>query len=184
MNLELLFVIITVLLAAWLIKIFNTVIKNRNRVESAWSDIDVQLTRRYDLVPQLVGAIKQYASYEKATFEAVTSLRQEAQQIVNREHKGIVETRLGSGLHRLIALAESYPDLKASENFLHLQKELVVIEDHLQSARRYYNGSVREFNTFSESFPNNVLVNILRIHQYEFFEMDESYIDKDVPSYA
>ncbi|MBT8142045.1 MAG: LemA family protein [Gammaproteobacteria bacterium] len=184
MSKELLFLVLILVIGFWLVVIFNRVIKNRNRVEAAWSDIDVQLTRRYDLVPQLVAAVKQYASYEKATLEAVATLRQEAQGIVKREQKGEVESRLGAGLTRLIALAESYPDLKASENFLHLQKELVEVEDFLQNARRYYNGSVREFNTFAESFPNNLLVNLLRIHQYEFFEMDDSYKDRELPTYA
>ena len=171
MSSELLFLFMIIVLAVLAIRIFNKLIKYRNRVEAAWSDIDVQLSRRYDLIPQLVKVVKQYASYEKATFEAVSALRITAQQTLELTEKGVIETELSLGLMRLIGIAESYPDLKASENFLQLQNELVSVEDDLQSARRYYNGSVREYSTAIEIFPNNLLVHMLRFSNYKYFEM-------------
>ena len=135
--------------------IYNSLIRSRNRVNTAWSDIDVQLQRRYDLVPQLVKAVDQYAKYERATLEAVTQLRSEAMQQADVRARGKVEEELSAGLERLIALAENYPDLKANENFLNLQNELVETENYLQFARRYYNGSVRDYNTLIESVPRH-----------------------------
>ncbi len=174
MNSESLFLLILIAFSVLLIRIFNKLIKNRNRVEAAWSDIDVQLTRRYDLIPQLVKVVKQYASYEKSTFEAITTLRDTAQHTIKLTEKGLLETELSAGLMRLIGIAESYPRLQANENFLHLQHELVDVEDHLQSARRYYNGAVREYITAIEIFPNSMLARLLRFDYYEYFEMEES----------
>ena len=159
-----------VLLAIVGIVIYNRLIRSRNRVSTAWSDIDVQLQRRHDLVPQLVKAVDQYAKYERATLEAVTELRAEAMQQVDVRTRGKVEEQLGAGLERLIALAESYPDLKANENFLNLQNQLVETENYLQFARRYYNGSVRDYNTMIESVPSNIVASLFRFTQRDFFQ--------------
>ena len=159
-----------VLLAIVGIVIYNRLIRSRNRVSTAWSDIDVQLQRRHDLVPQLVKAVDQYAKYERATLEAVTELRAEAMQQVDVRARGKAEEQLGAGLERLIALAESYPDLKANENFLNLQNQLVETENYLQFARRYYNGSVRDYNTMIESVPSNIVASLFRFTQRDFFQ--------------
>ena len=150
--------------------IYNRLIRSRNRVSTAWSDIDVQLQRRHDLVPRLVKAVDQYAKYERATLEAVTQLRVEAMQQADVRKRGKVEEQLGEGLGRLIALAENYPDLKANENFLNLQNELVETENYLQFARRYYNGSVRDYNTLIESVPSNIVASLFRFTQRDFFQ--------------
>jgi LemA protein len=152
------------------IAIYNRLIRSRNRVDTAWSDIDVQLQRRHDLVPRLVNAVDQYAKYERATLEAVTELRSEAMHQVDVRARGQVEEKLGAGLGRLVALAESYPDLKANQNFLKLQHELVETENYLQFARRYYNGSVRDYNTMTESVPSNIVAVLFRFSQREFFQ--------------
>lgn len=150
--------------------LYNRLIRSRNRVDTAWSDIDVQLQRRHDLIPRLVKAVDQYAKYEKATLEAVTELRAEAMQVADIRAKGKVEEKLSAGVERIIALAENYPDLKASENFLDLQNELVETENYLQFARRYYNGSVRDYNTMTESVPSNIIAGWFRFSAREFFQ--------------
>jgi LemA protein len=152
------------------IAIYNRLIGSRNRVSTAWSDIDVQLQRRHDLIPRLVAAVDQYAQYEKATLEAITVLRTEAMQTTDVRAKGRLEEKLKSGLDRIIALAESYPDLKANENFLSLQNELVETENYLQFARRYYNGSVRDYNTRCETVPSNVIANTFNFEAKDFFQ--------------
>lgn len=150
--------------------IYNRLVRGRNRVSNAWSDIDVQLQRRHDLVPRLVTAVKQYAQYEKATLEAVTVLRTEAMQTAEVRAKGKLEEKLSAGLRRIIALAENYPDLKANKNFLKLQNELVETENYLQFARRYYNGAVRDYNTLTETVPNNVVAGWFNFRPKEFFQ--------------
>ena len=150
--------------------IYNRLIRSRNRVDTAWSDIDVQLQRRHDLVPRLVTAVDQYAKYERATLEAVTELRAEAMRVAEVRARGRVEEQLGAGIERLIGLAEDYPDLKANENFLSLQNELVETENYLQFARRYYNGSVRDYNTLTETVPSNVIAGWFRFRQRDFFQ--------------
>ena len=150
--------------------IYNRLIRSRNRVDTAWSDIDVQLQRRHDLVPRLVKAVDQYARYERATLEAVTELRAEAMQVAEVRALGKVEEKLSAGLGRIIALAENYPDLKANENFLELQQELVETENYLQFARRYYNGSVRDYNTMTETVPSNIVASWFRFTPREFFQ--------------
>ncbi len=152
------------------IVIFNQLVRNRNRVKAAWSDIDVQLQRRHDLIPRLVEAVKAYAGYEKATLTAVTELRAQSERAPHLAEKARIEKEIETGLHRLIAVAEAYPDLKADQNFLDLQKELTDVEDHLQYARRYYNGSVRTYNTRIESFPDLLVARPLRFSQREFFD--------------
>lgn len=152
------------------IALYNRLIRSRNRVDTAWSDIDVQLQRRYDLIPQLVKAVDQYAKYERATLAAITELRSRARDTKNVELRGHLEDELSTGLKRLIAVAEAYPDLKANENFLSLQNELVETENYLQFARRYYNGSVRDYHTMLESVPSNVIARIFSFRERQFFQ--------------
>lgn len=170
-----LLVVVAVLLA-WGVWIYNRLVRDRNRVRSAWSDIDVQLTRRHDLVPRLVEAVKAYAEYERATLTAVTELRNQAEAASRLPDKARLEDEMEAGLHRLIALAESYPTLKADGNFLQLQRDLVDTEDQLQYARRYYNGSVRIYNTRIESVPDLVVAGAFAFRPAEFFAVDEAEI--------
>jgi LemA protein len=162
--------IILAAIAAVVMVLYNRLVRSRNRVSTAWSDIDVQLQRRHDLIPQLVKAVDAYAKYEKATLEAVTELRAEAMRLVDIDARGEAEQALSEGVGRLLALAESYPDLKANENFLKLQAELVQTENYLQFARRYYNGSVRDYNTMTETVPSNLVANVFRFEPREFFQ--------------
>ena len=149
--------------------IYNRLVKDRNQVSNAWSDIDVQLVRRHDLVPQLVSAVKAYADYEKATFTAVTELRARSEAASHLAEKAALEDEMEAGLHRLIALAEDYPDLKADENFRQLQTSLTEVEDHLQYSRRFYNGAVRILNTRIQSFPHLLIARPLKFQAAEFF---------------
>ena len=162
--------ILLIALFVGLIAIYNRLIRSRNRVDTAWSDIDVQLQRRYDLIPNLVKAVDQYAGYERATLEAVTELRSEAMHRTDVAARGEAEEQLSAGVQRLIAVAENYPDLKANENFLNLQKELVETEDYLQFARRYYNGSVRDYNTMTETVPSNFVASVFGFKLRSFFQ--------------
>ena len=161
---------VLVVIAVFAVLIFNGLVRSRNRVDAAWSDIDVQLQRRHDLVPQLVAAVDQYARYERATLEAVTELRAEAMRLADVESLGDVEEKLEQGVGKLIALAETYPDLKADKNFLELQEQLVETENALQFARRYYNGSVREYNTRVATVPNNLVAGPFGFGERAFFQ--------------
>ncbi len=163
-------VAVIALIAAAGIAIYNRLIRSRNRVATGWSDIDVQLQRRHDLIPRLVTAVDQYAKYERATLEAVTELRAEAMRVADVRAKGKAEEKLSAGIDRIIALAEHYPDLKANENFMKLQDELVETENYLQFARRYYNGSVRDYNTMTESVPSNIIAGQFNFETKEFFQ--------------
>jgi LemA protein len=150
--------------------LYNRLVRNRNRVDAAWSDIDVQLQRRHDLIPQLVKAVDQYARYERATIEAITTLRREAMQTTDVLRLGEKEEQLARGVQRLLALAEQYPDLKASNNFLELQQQLVETENYLQFARRYYNGAVRAMNTRIQSVPDNLVAGWFGFAERSFFQ--------------
>jgi LemA protein len=162
------------LLAGLAVWIYNVLVRDRNQVRNAWSDIDVQLARRHDLVPQLVAAVKGYADYEQATMIAVTELRARSETSGRLPERAALEDAMEAGLHRLLAVQEAYPDLKADENFRSLQAGLTEVEDHLQYARRFYNGSVRIFNTRIETFPHLLLARPLGFRQAEFFEADEA----------
>ncbi len=160
-------------LVALIAILYNRLVRDRNRVDAAWSDIDVQLQRRHDLIPQIVKAVDQYADYERATLEAVTALRAEAMKITDVadiDRRSEKEEQLGKEVHRLIAVAENYPDLKANENFMNLQIELVETENYLQFARRFYNGSVRNLNTRVETVPNNIIASRFGFKQRGFFQ--------------
>jgi LemA protein len=162
--------IFVVALAATGVFLYNRLVRSRNRVDNAWSDIDVQLQRRHDLIPNLIKAVDQYAKYEKATLEAVTELRAEAMQVTDVRDRGEAEEQLSTGVQKLIAVAENYPDLKANENFLNLQSELAETENYLQFARRYYNGSVRDFNTLTETVPSNLVAATFDFSGRRFFQ--------------
>jgi len=152
--------------------IYNSLVRQNFVVRAAWSDIDVQLKRRADLVPNLVNAVKGYAGYEKQTLEEVTKVRGQAISTEGVAEKARAETELSHGFRKLVAIAENYPDLKASQVFLEFQKQLVEIEDQLQYARRYYNGAVRDFNFKVESFPSNMIADFFKYSPKEFFEIE------------
>lgn len=161
------------LLITWGVVGYNLLVRDRNRVAQAWSDVDVQLTRRHDLVPQLVKLVQHYAAYERALLENVATLRARGAGEPSPGARGELEGSLGSGMHRLIAIAESYPELKASENFLDLQKKLADTENQIQYARRYYNGAVNNLNTRIETFPDLVIARLFAFRRAEYFELEE-----------
>ena len=154
------------------ILLFNRIVRARNLVDEAWSGIDVQLKRRHDLVPNLVETVKEYGGHERTLFDDITRLRSETLSVTAPGETGAAENALTRQLKTLFAVAEAYPELKASENFLDLQKSLSDIEDKIQYARRYYNGTVRDYNILIESFPNNLLANPLGFQREEFFEIE------------
>ena len=160
-------------LIVWAVVIYNKLVRDRNRVDAGWSDIDVQLKRRHDLIPKLVDAVQQYASYESSTIAAITELRGEAGEL-DGAARARMEGDISRGLHRLIAVAESYPDLQASDNFLALQRDISAVENDIQYSRRYYNGAVRNLNTRIESFPDIVLARLFRFQAREYFELEAS----------
>ena len=166
-------VIILVALVAALIWIYNQLVKDRNQVSAAWSDIDVQLKRRHELVPRLVSCVKAYADYEKATLTAVTELRRQSISTPQLSKKAAIEDAMTGAMHQLVVLAEAYPDLKADENFRQLQAELTDTEDQIQYSRRFYNGAVKQFNTRIQSFPHLLIARPLGFETAEFFEIED-----------
>lgn len=164
---------IIAVLVIWVIAVYNGLIRLKNRVDEAWSDIDVQTKRRYDLIPNLVNTVKGYASHEKEVFEKVTEARARAMGAQSTADKAQAENMLSQTLKSLFAVAEAYPDLKANQNFLELQRELTDTEDKIQASRRFYNGNVRDFNTKIQVFPNNIFAGMLGFLAREFFEVEE-----------
>lgn len=162
--------ILALAIAAWVLFVFNRLVRLRNQMRTAWADIDVQLTRRHDLVPQLVATVEGYAGHEKAVLEVVTELRSRALQQTRPAQLGEVEGQLEQALGRLFALKEAYPDLKASDNFAQLQRDLVAVEEHLQYARRFYNGAVRDYNDAVQKVPDLVVARAFGFAPGEFFE--------------
>lgn len=154
----------------WLIFTFNGLVTLRNRVQEALGDIEVQLKRRYDLIPNLVNTVKGYAKHEEGVFEKVTTARSQAMQAGTPAEHAQAEGALTQTLKSLFAVAEAYPDLKASDNFRHLQVELVDAEDKIQASRRFYNSQTRDFNTKLQVFPNNLIANLLGFTAYEFYD--------------
>jgi len=152
--------------------LFNRLVRLRNQVKAAWADIDVQLTRRHDLVPQLVTAVKAYAGHERAVLETVIELRARAEATGSPRALGQVESALEQALSRLFALKEAYPELKANENFAQLQRDLVEVEEHLQYARRFYNGAVRDLNTAVQRVPDLFVARAFGFEEAEFFQAD------------
>ena len=165
---------IVAIVILWLIGVYNGLIRLRNRTREAWSDIDVQLKRRYNLIPNLVEAVKGYAKHEQELFEKVTQARTQAMQAGTPEEKGKAENALTGTLKTLFAVSENYPDLKANENFAKLQDELSDTENKIQAARRFYNGNVRDFNTKIEVFPNKLVAGAMKFEKFEFFEIEDA----------
>ena len=166
-------VLILAVFAVWFVFAYNRLVRLRNQVRTAWADIDVQLTRRHDLVPQLVSAVRGYASHEQAVLEAVTELRSQAMAVQSPTKLGEVETALEQALSRVLALKEAYPDLKANENFSQLQRDLVKVEETLQYARRFYNGAVRDLNDGVQRFPDGVIARSFGFSSAEFYQARE-----------
>ncbi len=162
--------VIVVLAVVILVGMYNGLVQLRVRCDSAWSDIDVQLKRRHDLIPNLVETVKGYAAHEKGTFEDVAKFRSQAMQATTPEAKAVAENQLTGALKSLFAVAESYPELKASEEFTQLQGQLSQTEDAIQNSRRYYNAVVRDFDTKIQVFPTNILAGMFGFQQRQFFE--------------
>jgi LemA protein len=163
---------VVVLVILWLVGTYNRFVSFINRAKEAWSDIDVQLKRRYDLIPNLVNTVKGYAAHEQTAFEKVTQARAAAMSAGSLEEKGKAEVGLASALKSVFAIAEAYPELKANQNFLALQSELSDTENKIQAARRFYNGNVRDLNTMIEQFPANVIANMFKFAPMEFFQLE------------
>lgn len=166
-----------VLIIVAIIGMYNSLIRLKNRVDEAWSDIDVQLKRRYDLIPNLVETVKGYAAHESGTLEKVTAARNAAMAAQGKgdaKAQAEAENMLSGTLKSLFALSENYPDLKANQNFLELQRELTDTEDKIQASRRFYNGNVRDFNTKLQVFPTNIFGNMLGFKSREFFGIEDA----------
>ena len=166
------FLFIFISLLAWCIIIYNLLVRDKVRVETAWSDIDVQLKRRHDLIPKLIDAVKQYAAFENATMVTITELRSLSQKSEDVKDISKVETALDQEIKQLLVLAEAYPDLKANRSFLDLQHNLTDVENHIQYARRYYNGSVRNLNIRIESFPDLFIARFFNFKPANYFQAD------------
>jgi LemA protein len=166
----------------YVVFVFNRLVRARNMVREAWSGIDVQLKRRSDLVPNLVETVKAYATHERALFAEIVVRRNSALAATDISQKAVAEAELQGTMHRLMALAEAYPELKASQNFITLQNQLAELEDQLQMARRYYNGSVRDFNIGIQSFPDVLVARLCGFNEADFFQADDAA--KVTPSVA
>jgi LemA protein len=167
------FLVLLVVIAVVLIGMYNSLVQLRVRCDSAWSDIDIQLKRRHDLIPNLVETVKGYAAHEKGTFENIAKFRSQAMQATSPADKAVAENQLTGALKSLFAVAENYPELKASDQFTQLQASLSQTEDAIQNSRRYYNAVVRDLNTKIQSFPTNILAGMAGFTQRQFFEISE-----------
>ena len=172
MGTGLIALIVIAIVALWLILTYNGLIRLKNRVDEAWSDIDVQLKRRYDLIPNLVSTVKGYATHEKELFEKVTEARTRAMSAGTTADKADAENALSGTLKSLFAVSENYPDLKANTNFLELQRELSDTENKIQASRRFFNGNVMEYNTKIQVFPTNLFAGMLNFVKRDFFEIE------------
>jgi LemA protein len=180
-------------LALYVVYAYNKFVKLTQRTKEAWADIDVQLKRRYDLIPNLIETVKGYAAHERAVFEEVTEARAKATQ-VHVDPTGITaeqitamagaESALGASLGKLLAVAEAYPDLKANQNFAQLQSELTDTENKIQAARRFYNGNVRDLKIALQSFPSNLVGTVFKFKEEEFFELAEGSVEREVVKVA
>lgn len=162
--------VIIAAIGTWAVIAYNRLVRDRTRVQTAWSDIDVQLKRRHDLIPKLVEAVRQYAAFESATLAAVTALRTDAR--ADPAAAGAAENELSAQVTKLLAVAEAYPDLKANASFLDLQRNLTELEQHIQYARRYYNGSVRNLNIRVDSFPDSLIARAFGFRPAAFFDYE------------
>ncbi len=169
--------IVLIILAVLIIGVvftYNSLVTARNRVEEAWSDIEVQLKRRYDLIPNLVNTVKGYAAQESSVLENVTKARNLAMNASNPQELAKDENILSGALKSLFAVAEAYPDLKSNQNFMQMQRDLTDTEDKIQASRRFYNGNVRDYNIKVETFPTNLLANMFGFAKKAFFDIDET----------
>ena len=180
MTLILILIVVAIIVVA-VISIYNKLVRLRNTVKSSWSDIDVQCKKRYDLVPNLVETVKGYAAHEKSVFEKVTQARSMAMQASSPGEVAKAENMLRDTLKSLFAVAEAYPELKANANFQQLQTQLQELENSIESARRYYNAVVRDYNTMTESFPSNLIASQFKFEKAEFFELEEPTAERKAP---
>ena len=173
------FIIVLVLIVLWFVFAYNRFVTLTNRAKEAWADIDVQLKRRYDLIPNLVNTVKGYATHEASAFENVTKARAVAMGAGTIAERGQAENNLAGALKSVFAIAEAYPDLKANQNFLGLQQELSDTEDKIQAARRFYNGNVRDLNTSIERFPSNLVASTFHFAKMEFFQLEADSVARE-----
>ena len=166
--------VVVVILAFWLISAYNNFVKMKNKIEEAFATMDVYLKKRWDLVPNLVNTVKGYAEHEKSTFDAITKLRSKSYDSMSANEKVETNQALGGMLGTLIATAEAYPELKANQNFLELQKNLNELENDIADSRKYYNGCVRQMNTAVESFPSNIIAGMFHFEKYRLYEVDDA----------
>ncbi len=188
MTIGTIILIIVVVLVLWAVGLYNKLVKLAVRVEEAWADIDVQLKRRYDLIPNLVETVKGYATHEKETLKEVmdarskaTAMNIDASKVTPEQMQAFaqLQTGLSGALGKLMAVAERYPELKANENFLELQREITDTENKIQAARRFYNGVVRDLNTLIMSFPTNLFAGMFGFSKKEFFNLDDKEEEKE-----
>lgn len=166
-------IVLAVLVVGWVIWLFNRLVRYRNRADEGWAQIDVQLRRRYDLIPNLIASVQGYAAHEREVFERVTAARANAEAAAGVGGQADAENAVSAGLRQLLAVAEAYPELKANENFLALQEELTGTESKIAYARQYYNEQVRLLNTAIQTFPSSILARLGRFTSREFFEIDD-----------
>lgn len=178
---EIIYIILGIIVLAfiWAIFLYNRFVMLKTRASEAWADIDVQLKRRYDLIPNLVETVKGYASHERETLDSVTKARTQAMNAGNAEEQARAENMLTSTLKTLFAVAENYPDLKANANFLELQRELSDTENKIQAARRFYNTNVRDLNMKVEQFPSNIIAGMFNFEKSEYFELDAESVERE-----
>ena len=172
--------VVIVILGIWIVGVYNGLVRLRNQVKNAWSQIDVQLKRRHDLIPNLVETAKGYMKHERETFEAITKARSKAVEAQGVAEQGKAESQLNSALGQFMVVVENYPDLKANQNFLALQEELTTTENKVGFARQFYNDQVLQFNTRIESVPTNIIANMFGFKQAEFFEIEVAS-EREVP---
>ncbi len=174
MMIGIIIAVVVVILAFWLISAYNNFVKMKNKIEEAFATMDVYLKKRWDLVPNLVNTVKGYAEHEKSTFDAITKLRSKSYDSMSANEKVETNQALGGMLGTLIATAEAYPELKANQNFLELQKNLNELENDIADSRKYYNGCVRQMNTAVESFPSNIIAGMFHFEKYRMYEVDDA----------
>lgn len=174
---------IVVVALFWAVAIYNGLVRRRNMVAEGWSGIEAQLKRRADLIPNLVETVKGYAAHERTTFDELARLRSASQTGQDVAQRAATEQAITAAIGRVMAVAEAYPQLRASENFQSLQKDLSAIEDEIQLARRYYNGTVRDYNVMTEQFPSNLIASSFGFSKAPFFQI-ENAADRDVPKVA
>lgn len=175
----LIFIIILGVVALWAIGTYNSFVRLKTHVTESWSDIDVQLKRRYDLIPNLIETVKGYASHEQGVFTQVTEARSKAMQAGTVAEHNAADNQLAGALKSLFAVSENYPDLKANQNFLELQRELSDTENKIQAARRFYNGNVKALNIRVETIPSNFIAKVAGVDKAEFFQLEEGSAEKE-----